>query len=555
MNSKLASAIFLMLVLLGTPAVHGIRLVMASATIHVRADGTIDPATAPILRSGSRYVLTGNITCDADGVVVETDNIVLDGAGYRLSGSGRGKGVNLAYRRNVTVERLGVMRFEVGINLYKSADITVSANSLADNEEGVKMRNSFNNTVIDNKVVGSSVSGIAASFADSDVIFGNHVTASGWSCITLISSSNITISENTLDDSHRGIHLLESNSSIVSENRIGQNSIEGIWLDTASRNIIVRNTVEENAYAIRLYQSSNNSIHSNNLLSNALQVYDVSWGCKACNPSLNQWVNSSILSGNFWSDYVERYPNATEGLKPDIWNTPYIIDENNRDECPLISPSGDLEPPLADAGPDVASVLGATVAFNGGKSTDDLAIRSYSWSLTDGESQFLSGMQPSHTFSNIGDFEVVLNVSDYSGNWNTDGVVVRVRIITIQSPRNMTYHTGEVLLDLIGSPSFSWIGYSLDSQANVTVAENATLSELTLGLHNLTVYAHDATGNTWVSDPVYFSVDLKEAAPSLIEAAVIFVMVGVISGFALLYLKKLKKQQAKPAHTATLRRE
>jgi hypothetical protein len=270
-------------------------------------------------------------------------------------------------------------------------------------------------------------------------------------------------------------------------------------------------------------------------------VDDVSWGCKACNPSLNQWVNNSSLSGNFWSDYVEIYPNATEGLKLGIWNTPYIIDEYNRDESPLIYPVGDLEPPMADAGPDVASVLGVAVALDGGKSTDDLAIKCYAWSLTDGESQLLFGVQPAYTFNNIGDFEVMLNISDYSGNWDTDRAVVRVRIINIQSPRNMSYHTSEVPLDLVVSPSFTWIAYSLDSQANVSITENSTLPELQLGLHDLTVYAKDAVGNTWASDAVYFSVDTKEAMPSLIEAAIIFLIAVVICGFVLLYFWKLKR--------------
>jgi hypothetical protein len=37
--------------------------------------------------------------------------------------------------------------------------------------------------------------------------------------------------------------------------------------------------------------------------------------------------------GNYWSDYLTRYPNATE--TDGVWNTPYVIDANNTDYYPL----------------------------------------------------------------------------------------------------------------------------------------------------------------------------------------------------------------------------
>jgi len=40
--------------------------------------------------------------------------------------------------------------------------------------------------------------------------------------------------------------------------------------------------------------------------------------------------------GNYWSDYEERYPNATEIDGTDIWNTPYEIDADNIDHYPII---------------------------------------------------------------------------------------------------------------------------------------------------------------------------------------------------------------------------
>ena len=58
----------------------------ASETIYIRADGSIDPDTALIQRDGNIYTFADNIYYDE--IVVERDNIVVDGAGYTLQGSG-----------------------------------------------------------------------------------------------------------------------------------------------------------------------------------------------------------------------------------------------------------------------------------------------------------------------------------------------------------------------------------------------------------------------------------------------------------------------------------
>jgi len=74
----------------------------------------------------------------------------------------------------------------------------------------------------------------------------------------------------------------------------------------------------------------------------------------------------------------------------------------------------------------------------------------------------------------------------------------------ILSPENKTY-SNAVPLTFTVSETTSWIGYSLDGQANVTVAENTTLSNLSDRSHSLIVYANDTAGNTWASDTVYFT--------------------------------------------------
>jgi hypothetical protein len=52
--------------------------------------------------------------------------------------------------------------------------------------------------------------------------------------------------------------------------------------------------------------------------------------------STNTWNNGSM--GNYWSDFLTKYPDAAQVDSSGVWNTPYVIDTNNTDYYPLIVP-------------------------------------------------------------------------------------------------------------------------------------------------------------------------------------------------------------------------
>jgi hypothetical protein len=78
--------------------------------------------------------------------------------------------------------------------------------------------------------------------------------------------------------------------------------------------------------------------------------------------------------------------------------------------------------------------------------------------------------------------------------------------ISILSPENKSYTVKDVPLTFTVNETASWIGYSLDGQANETITGNVTLT-LSDGLHYVVVYANDTAGNMGASGPVYFTVD------------------------------------------------
>jgi hypothetical protein len=79
--------------------------------------------------------------------------------------------------------------------------------------------------------------------------------------------------------------------------------------------------------------------------------------------------------------------------------------------------------------------------------------------------------------------------------------------VSILSPENKTYATNNVSLTFTLDKSTSWIGYSLNSQANATIAGNTTLTSLPDGAHMITVYANSTGGTMGASNTVYFAVD------------------------------------------------
>jgi parallel beta-helix repeat protein len=198
MDGKAVTGIMLTLLLIGALGlVFDVRLVGASGTIYIRADGSIDPPTAPITTVDNvTYVLTDNIT---DSLVVQRNNIVVNGAGYTVtgSGSGSGNGITLTSRSNVTVGNMTIKNFGYGIWLTSSSNNVLSGNNVTANKYcGICLYYSSYSTLSGNNVTASYGEGIYLYYSSNSTLSGNNVTANNWYGIVLGSSSNNSIFHN-----------------------------------------------------------------------------------------------------------------------------------------------------------------------------------------------------------------------------------------------------------------------------------------------------------------------------------------------------------------------
>jgi parallel beta-helix repeat protein len=242
-------------------------------TIIINADGSKSPSTAPIYTADNvTYTLTNNVTVNGDGIGIERDNIILDGAGFTLTGRDSGLGMWLFGRNNVTVGNMTITNFRIGIELGFAEDFPTASTG----------NSSVYNTLLGSNIVNNG-GGIVLGRAHHNALLGNNVTANNLFGINVFRSDSNTLSGNTVANSGEGIILTFS---------------------------------------------SYNTIYHNYFINNTSQVISTYTD--------NIWDDGS--KGNYWSDYLTKYPNATQVDSSGVWNTPYVIgDVNNTDHYPLMT--------------------------------------------------------------------------------------------------------------------------------------------------------------------------------------------------------------------------
>jgi len=258
--------------------------------VYIKAEGSIDPPTANITSPDNvTYAFTADINAS---IVVERDNIVVDGAGYTVQGGGDGTGIDLSGRSNVTIKNMKIKAFGTGIYLYESSNNMISGNVITDNGLlGVRFYLSSNNNTVSANTITNNYRGI-------------------WLEVSTGTSSNNVISRNNIENNTDGIMIYRSLGNIISENNVTKNKDHGIYLDT----------------------SYDNRIYHNNFIDNG-----VPWGFYLCT---NTWDADYPLGGNYWSDYngtdlfSDLYQNETGS--DGIGDTTYIMPFDNKDNYPLM---------------------------------------------------------------------------------------------------------------------------------------------------------------------------------------------------------------------------
>jgi parallel beta-helix repeat protein len=327
---------------------------IGNETIYIRADGSVYPSGAPVHREEDLYALTDSITSDADGIVVERNDIIFDGGGYSIQGYGVGNGFSLFGIHNFTLENTNIQSFMNGTCLVSSSNNTIIRNNITDTLMGFFLSSSFNNTLSGNNVtanVGYGVWGISSSYNDvsENIIATKDRIYSG---IAFCSSSNNTMMSNDVTGNSEGIRLEGSSNCSIVGNSITANAV-GIQLsDSSDSNIFFENSIVDNSFGIRFISlpdslpCSGNKFYHNNLANNAQQVE-----LSTSSAIATVWDDGYPSGGNYWSDYngadLHNGPHQDVTGSDGVGDTPYVIDGVNQDNYPFMSLNGWLTYPIS----------------------------------------------------------------------------------------------------------------------------------------------------------------------------------------------------------------
>jgi len=222
--------------------------------IIIRSDGSV-VGTDKIQRDGNVYTFIDNIVNQS--VVVERDDIVVDGAGYFIEGldSGLGSppdgyGILVEGRRNVTISNVAIQHFFYGICLNSSSKNRITRSNITNNSKGIYLENSSDTTIRESQITNNTDIGIYLFESPDTNIVDNLIGDNANDGISLFLSSDNNVNYCEIRDNGVGIRIMNSSITPLVDSNITNNSI-GIHLE-ASSVVIQFNNIANNGIGIQI---------------------------------------------------------------------------------------------------------------------------------------------------------------------------------------------------------------------------------------------------------------------------------------------------------------
>jgi parallel beta-helix repeat protein len=360
--------------------------------------------------------------------------------------------------------------------------------------------------------------------------------------VTLVNCTNITVT-----NAHGKIWLINTNFS-----RIFGNSITGIYGDPnnvnyeasivllrSNHNDIYQNILSNSERGVLVYTddpffytgnssgSRYNNIYENKISGSYAGIYCLTGGS-------NNAIYANIIT-DCNGGIALRYSNQNEVFKNIIEDCSYAISLSGASDYNAFYNNNFLSPEVYEdhqSLPNLYNLYSVNNHWDAGYPKGGNYWSSYNGTDNDGDG---IGDTPFTVYEQIVDRYPLMKPVDIAKVQDANPP-----LISVISPQNTTYNSGNVSLAFATDEPTSWMGYSLDDQDNATIAGNVTLPELPHGSHSIIVYANDTTGNIGVSETIYFSI-AKEQEPEPFPTTLVVAFitsVAIIGAGVLVYFRR-----------------
>jgi parallel beta-helix repeat protein len=236
-----------------------------SPVITITKDGNVVPETAAINRTGRVYTLNGDLVNYS--MIIQCSDIIFDGKGYSI-------------RSNLVPPKEPA---GPGLVLERVSNVTVL-------NIGLLGFNMWVRSLILRDCSKCNLTGV--NMTSTTIERGDT---------NIIGQSKITVST-----------TLESSP----DNHLTQNILGKLLMFYSDDNLISKNNIT----GIHLEDSRDNRIHYNNFLFTSPSSFYYK------SEELNYWDNGTV--GNYWANYLTKYPNASEIDNSGIGDTPYQVEQD-----------------------------------------------------------------------------------------------------------------------------------------------------------------------------------------------------------------------------------
>jgi parallel beta-helix repeat protein len=300
---------------------------------------------------GSRGITCSITACGGTVMTIISNKVIVHGFTIKGGEPNTGAGIDLRYVKYCNITDNEIFDNGNGINLFSSSHNFVCNNLIIQNRFGILVSNSSSDSINENVITSNGVGIDLYDNSNDNNVSNNDIRNNSDGVVILIGCLNNSIIRNIVfNNSRSGILVDASDYNDICFNNIQGNSwgeiypggtslFSGIYIGYSSHIKIFGNNITNNKWCGIYIYSNFNKIYHNNFLNNTIQCHVASGGGYGY---YNVWDDGYPSGGNYWSDYTgtdsHSGPYQNETISDWIGDSPYVIDETNRDNYPLIYP-------------------------------------------------------------------------------------------------------------------------------------------------------------------------------------------------------------------------